>query len=99
MVVPNRYPYHFWEFMSVTDHLMAIPKRHVESLHELDKDEQSEIMGVFADYQARGYNIYAREAGSPAKSVPHQHTHMIKTNNVRARLYFYLRKPYFLFRR
>jgi diadenosine tetraphosphate (Ap4A) HIT family hydrolase len=98
-IVKNIFPYQFWEFMTVTDHLMIVPNRHVESLHELDKVERIELMDLIGEYQEKGYNVYAREAANTSKSVPHQHTHLIKTDNRRAKFFLYVHKPYLLFRR
>ncbi|MDB5169175.1 MAG: hypothetical protein JWO41_531 [Candidatus Saccharibacteria bacterium] len=98
-VIKNLYPYQYWEFMKVTSHLMVVPSRHIESLHDLTEDERAEVMAIIADYQEQGYNIYAREKDNSSKSVPHQHTHLIKTNNKRANFFLFLRKPYLLIRR
>ena len=98
-VIKNAFPYQFWEFMTVTNHLMIVPNRHVESLHEFTEPERAEFINLLADYQEQGYNVYAREHANAAKSVPHQHTHLIKTTTKLASFYFYLRKPYVLLRK
>lgn len=98
-VIHNIYPYHYWEFMGVVDHLLIVPKRHVESLSELSNNEKLEIMNMIAMYEQDGYNVYARTATNSIKTVPHQHTHLIKTNNKLARLFVHLRKPYLLLQR
>lgn len=98
-IVINPFPYEFWEFMKVTDHLIIVPTRHVESLHEYTHTERSELIDVIAKYQEQGYNIYARADINTLKSIPHQHTHLLKTSNKQAVLFVYLRKPYLLFRR
>jgi len=85
--------------MEVTDHLMIVPKKHVESLHDLTSKEKIDIIDLIATYEKKGYNVYAREKGNATKSVPHQHTHLIKTKNKRASFVLYLRKPYFLLRK
>jgi diadenosine tetraphosphate (Ap4A) HIT family hydrolase len=98
-LVQNKYAYQFWDFMKVTDHLLLVPVRHVESLGQLNQEEKQDVIDIIAEYEQRGYNIYARTVMSTIKSVPHQHTHLIKTDNVRAKLLFYLAKPYLLLRR
>lgn len=94
MVVPNNYPYAFWDNRAVVEHLMLVPKRHVASFDELRADEKLEIMDLLARYEAAGYNIYWRSQGNSSRSVPHQHTHLIKVNNKPVHWVFYCRRPY-----
>lgn len=97
LVLDALYPYDIWEFRDVTEHLMVIPKRHVASLGELDASERRDIMEIFCEYEAQGYNIYARSIDSVQRSIPlHQHTHFIKTGSQQARGALYLAKPYFV---
>lgn len=97
-VVANLTQYDLWELYDVTDHFLVIPKRHVKNLQELTERERLEIMDVLADYETKGYNIYARGADSARRSVEHQHTHVIKSNSKHPRFSLFLRKPYFLFK-
>jgi diadenosine tetraphosphate (Ap4A) HIT family hydrolase len=97
-VVRNIFPYEYWEFMDVTAHLLVIPKRHVSSLGHLTKDEKLEIMDLLAKYEAQGYNLYARTADSNMKTIPHQHTHLIKTKDKKAKAALYSQKPYFVWK-
>ena len=99
LVIKNIFPYQFWDFMKVTEHLMVVPKRHVDSISQLNRDEKHELIEVLADYQGRGFNMYGREKGNVIKSVPHQHTHLLKCDSKTAKFYLYLRKPYLLIRR
>lgn len=93
----TKFKYDLWEFRDVQEHLMVIPERHVSTLVELSKAEQADIMAIIADYQAKGFNIYARAEGSITGTMQHQHTHLIKTDNKRkARLGFFIKKPYWL---
>lgn len=98
-VIRNIHQYQYWEFMKVTDHLMIIPLKHVESLHDLDNKAKIDLIDLIAKYESKGYNVYAREKDNSVKSVPHQHTHLIKTENRKASFVLYSRKPYFLFRK
>lgn len=93
-VLFNRFRYSLWDHQSVTDHLMIVPKKHVTHLSELDDHEQLDIMKLAADYEAKGYNLYARASVNKAKSVSHQHTHLIKTTGRPRRLLIYAEKPY-----
>jgi diadenosine tetraphosphate (Ap4A) HIT family hydrolase len=97
-VIPNRTFYDQWELRKVVDHAMIIPKRHVLSLQELNPEERMDIMDLIAEYESNGYNIYARPPKSDTRSVPHQHTHLIKTDNKPGRGLFYWVKPYILLR-
>ena len=98
LVVRNIYPYEYWEFMDVTDHLLVIPKRHVSSLGELSRDEKLEIIELLAKYETQGYNVYARSTDNSMKTIPHQHTHLIKTKDKRAKTVLYSQKPYFVWK-
>lgn len=95
-VTPNRVFYDIWELQDVEDHLLLIPNRHVKSLHELTSEEQSEIIKIIGDYEARGYNVYARAKDSRQRSVGHQHTHLIKIKHTPVRAMLFFRRPYWL---
>jgi diadenosine tetraphosphate (Ap4A) HIT family hydrolase len=96
LVVKNRVFYDLWEMREVTEHLMVIPKRHVRSLGDLNDAERLDIMKVIGRYENNNYNVYARAKESTARSVAHQHTHLIKISNKRSKILFYIRKPYML---
>lgn len=98
-IVPNLTKYDLWELRDVTDHLLIIPKRHVVALHELNSEERQAVMDTIAKYDHLGYSVYARGVGVVSRSVPHQHTHLIKTNDKPARLSFFLKKPYLLIKK
>jgi ATP adenylyltransferase len=96
VVLPNRTFYDVWELRDVVDHLLVVPKAHVESLAQLAPAARHEIIDVIANYEAQGYNVYSRAPGSPQKSVLHQHTHLIKIGDRAARASLYVRRPYWL---
>jgi len=98
VVVPNLTKYDLWELHKVQEHLMVIPRRHVESLDELTTEEMLDIMQVIAKYERRGYNVYARGVGFVRRSVKHQHTHLIKVSNKSPKFTIFFTKPYWLFR-
>ncbi len=93
-VVPNRIFYDLWELRAVSDHLLIIPKRHVRSMNDLTTRERKDIMDLICKYEAKNYNVYARAINSKQRSVNHQHTHLIKTHEKRARGSFNIQKPY-----
>jgi len=95
-VIPNRTFYDHWELRKVIDHRMVIPKKHVQTLGDLSTEELTDLMSIIADYESRNYEIYARSPGSSSRSVPHQHTHLIKTEPKPGRGLFFLSKPYIL---
>jgi len=99
IVIRNIYGYQYWEHLVVTDHLMIVPIRHVESISKLSKSERSDLMELMSEYESKGYNLYAREKDNVIKSVDHQHTHLIKTKNTRAKFSLYIKHPYLLIRR
>lgn len=96
-VIPNRVSYDLFEGRRVEDHLMIIPKRHIETLVDFTDQEMLDQMRLIGKYEATGYNIYARGSGSVSRSVRHQHTHLIKTENTRKpRLVVYAARPHLL---
>ena len=97
-LIKNIYGYKLWEGMNVNDHLMIVPKRHAEGIAEFNKAEKIEMMDLMAEYEGKGYNVYARESQNAIKSVPHQHTHLLKTHNKRARFFVFSEKPYFVWK-
>ena len=96
MVLPNRVSYDIFEGRKVLDHLMIVPKRHLERVADFTDQEQLELMKLIGKYEANGYSIYARGWGSVSRSVKHQHTHLIKLDDKIASFNLYLRKPYVL---
>lgn len=98
-VIENTYGYQYWESMHVVEHLMIIPFRHIESIQDLTDQEKIDTINLIAEYEAKGFNVYARERDNTHKSIPHQHTHLIKTANQRASFVLYIKKPYILWRR
>lgn len=99
LVIVSMFGYDFWDDCGVSEHLMVIPKRHVESLAELDDAERVDYMNTIAEQQVRGYSLYARAPSSITGSVAHQHTHLIKIDNVRKKWLIFLRKPHVLWMR
>lgn len=98
-VIENIFPYSFWDWHRVTDHLMIVPRKHVEAIGRLSDAAKIEFVGLVDEFEGKGYNIYSRTPGSPVKSVPHQHTHCIKTDNRTVTLLAMLTKPYIRFLR
>jgi diadenosine tetraphosphate (Ap4A) HIT family hydrolase len=95
-VIPNRVFYDIFEGRKVLDHKMIIPKQHRESFDDFTAEEALEMLQTSAKYEKQGYNVYARGVGSIGRTVNHQHTHLIKTDNEPAKAFFYIRKPYYM---
>lgn len=98
-IIKNRVTYDIFEGRRVLDHLMVVPRRHIETLADFTQQEQLDHMEMLSRYEKAGYNVYARGVGSVTRSVKHQHTHLIKTSNELPKGIFYIRKPYFLLRK
>lgn len=77
-VLYNRFPYSRWDDHKVAEHLMMVPKQHTDTLKDLSFLESKEYVEMISNFESEGYNIYARTPGSNAKSIIHQHTHLIK---------------------
>jgi len=97
-IVENLTKYDLWELHEVVEHLLLIPKRHIESIGDMQPSEQLELMSIIGDYEKRGYNVYARATKSARRSVIHQHTHLIKVQGQQAKAALYLNKPHILLR-
>jgi ATP adenylyltransferase len=77
---------------------MVVPKRHIDLMSDLNEKEKVELIDVLAAYEEKGFNIYARESKSIVKSIPHQHTHLLRTQGEPTKFFVYLRRPYLLIR-
>lgn len=95
-IVPNNIKYDLWELHDVIDHLLIVPKNHVENLNDLSLKERNEIMRLITKYEGEGYNVYMRETGFVKRSIKHQHTHLIKTSNKKPRFSIFVSRPYIL---
>lgn len=93
-LMANRVKYDMFEGQRVADHLMIMPKRHVETLADFTEAEKIDQMTILGDYEKQGYDVYARGVGNIMRSVKHQHTHLIKTVNKHAKFLLYMEKPY-----
>lgn len=96
-VIVNLFHYTYWDEQNVLHQVMLVPKLHTESIKNLPTEAAAEFLEYIGKYEAQGYNIYARARGSVTKSVPHQHTHLIKTDGKRKKLMVYSRKPFIMF--
>jgi ATP adenylyltransferase len=97
-VVANKFPYSFWDNRPVAEHILLTPKRHVISLDELTDAEKTEAIHLMSKYEAQGYNVYWRSQDNHTRSVPHQHTHLIKLRPKDTRFLMYIRRPYLLWK-
>lgn len=93
-VIKNIFGYSLWDGMAVEDHIMVTPKKHTDSLDDMTDAQKVEYVNVISRYEQQGYNVYARAPVSSAKSIVHQHTHLIKTTGRSKRFILLLRKPY-----
>lgn len=91
-VVKNIFPYDLWDQCGVLDHLMVVPKRHIDTLAHLDAKEQTEYISVVASFETQGYSVYSRAPGNKRKSVFHLHTHLIKLDNKPKKLLFFVKR-------
>jgi Diadenosine tetraphosphate (Ap4A) hydrolase and other HIT family hydrolases len=79
-IIENAAPYDWFDNLRVKEHLLLIPKRHVEGLHELNKTESREYFELLSKYEKNGYSIFSRDIKNNTRSQTHLHTHLIKTN-------------------
>lgn len=94
-VIENIFPYDWWDLCAVDDHLLITPKKHTDSLAKLEDEVLKEYLATILKYEKAGYTIYARPPKNKRKTVIHQHTHLIKTDNKPRKFLLFLKKPYF----
>lgn len=92
-VVTAKFPYYIWDGAKAGQHLLVVPKRHVDSIAHFDRAERADYIDVLAEWEARGFSLYARAPQSAKKSVVHQHTHLIEVGKT-IKSQFYLAKPF-----
>jgi hypothetical protein len=95
-VVNNMFGYDVWDGVDVLEHLLVVPKRHVDSIGHFTPAESKEYMAVISQYEQTGYSLYSRAPQNITKSVVHQHTHLIKLGTKKARALLYINKPHYL---
>jgi len=98
-LVKNIFPYDIWDDQGVSDHLMLVPKRHMESIGDMNDKESLEYAKILGVYDKLGYSIYARSSSNVVKSVVHQHTHLLKLDSNEISLMIYSKKPYLLIKK
>lgn len=82
-VIDNLYPYELYDDMVVSDHLLIVPKRHIVGISEFTDQERIDYLDTVAEYEDEGYTLFARAPQNKAKSVTHQHSHLIKPDMTR----------------
>lgn len=92
-VVDNLFPYHIWDDSRTGEHLLLVPKRHIDSIAHFNTAELKEYVAILAEYESSGYSIYARSAQNQRKSVVHQHTHLLEVG-APISTQLYLKKPH-----
>lgn len=95
-IAKNIFGYSIWEGLNVLDHLLITPKEHCDSLHHFTPAELKEYAELVAEYDEAGYSTYTRSFRNISKSIPHQHTHLMKLGRRHAKVSIYLQKPYVL---
>lgn len=98
-IVRNKYPYNVWDQQRVADHLMLVPHLHTDTIAALTEEARLEFVKLISQFEEKGYHVYARATNSEMKSIPHQHTHLIRCIGKPTRLAFYILKPYINFQR
>ncbi len=96
MLVKNIYPYAVWDSCRVLEHYLILPKRHMASLDDMTKKERAEYADLVARAEKDGFALYTRSDSGITKSVTHVHTHLIKLENRRINVLFFLKKPHWL---
>jgi hypothetical protein len=78
---------------------MLVPHEHTDTIASLSEAARLEFVQQISAYEENGYHVYARATKSQTKSIPHQHTHLIKCVGRPTKMAFYILKPYINFQR
>lgn len=95
-VIHNIFGYSLWDSQEVADHLMIVPKQHINSLSKLSADAAQDYLKLIGKYEKKSYSQYSRAPSSVVKSIPHQHTHLIKPQGGPKKFVFQLRRPFYI---
>jgi ATP adenylyltransferase len=82
-IVKNFFPYDLWDQCKVLDHIMIIPRRHINGIKELNEKEVKEYFKILSEYEDLQYYTYTRAVSSKLKSVAHLHTHLIRIDDTK----------------
>lgn len=93
-VTENIFPYTIWDHFGVAEHLLLVPKRHVEGVAELTDSESKSYMKLLREYEKQDYNYFARAPVNEKKTVAHQHTHLIKVDKREKNFLIYVKRPH-----
>jgi diadenosine tetraphosphate (Ap4A) HIT family hydrolase len=66
-------------------HTLVIPKRHVGSFFDLEREELQDVLGLMqrakrgldSDFTPDGYNLGINDGPAAGQTVPHLHIHLI----------------------
>ena len=82
-ILKNEFPYAVYDGGKVVDHLMIVPKKHIEGISNLTEHEQKGLIELLIKYELLGYSFMARCPNDNGKTIAHQHTHLIKTTELK----------------
>lgn len=94
-LVRNMFSYDLWDNLDVLDHLMVVPKDHIESIGLLPQEALLEYAQIIAKFESDDYSLYARSMKNVSKTIPHQHTHLLKLGKEHKKVSVFIKKPYF----
>jgi ATP adenylyltransferase len=94
--VVNKFGYAVWDGCRVVEHSMIVPKRHVVSLSEFTPEEALEYFALTSEFEGDGNSLYSRSDKQVTKSVPHQHTHIIRLDGKKLKSLVYNHSPHIL---
>lgn len=95
-IIKNIYKYDVWDNRQVSEHLLLIPKRHIDGLSALTKAEFADYNSELVKADREGYEVFTRPSGGETKTVDHLHTHLIKIGPEVITWLLYIRKPHIL---
>lgn len=98
-LVKNIFPYDIWDDQGVEHHMLIVPKRHINSIGDMNEAEMLEYVEIVGLYDLEGYSVYARSSHNVVKSVVHQHTHLLKLDSKEISFMVYNKKPYTLIKK
>jgi diadenosine tetraphosphate (Ap4A) HIT family hydrolase len=74
----NAFPFDWFDMRRVTDHLMVIPKRCIDSIKDMTAEEKVEYVEILSEYEQLQYTAMLRHSTSSSKTIKHLHSHLLK---------------------
>lgn len=80
-IIKNAFPYSIWDGEEVAEHLLIVPKNHIINFSEMKNGQKKVFVKILDKYDKLNYSFLERCDDTKLKSMPHQHTHLIRLSH------------------